>query len=201
MRHPAALTPRPARAQPPADPAQAADNPLPGTAPPSQPARAHRAAQPPRRQPPLDHARNNAYRDHRCLRAPRAALPPPRPRERREGRRLPGPDHGGVAHKKGQPRRAALPAILTTNDASSPLRPHSQGRGTRGRVRVRGPGQSPAAVIRPPADHRADAAVRRCDFAACNGTAPRLPRIWLDPVRLMEALGRVLGPRSARHPS
>jgi putative transposase len=30
----------------------------------------HRAAQPPRRQPPLDHARINAYRDHWCLRAP-----------------------------------------------------------------------------------------------------------------------------------
>ena len=100
--------------------------------PPSQTPRTARAAQPPRRQPPLDHARNNAYRDHRCLRAPRAALPPPRPRERREGRRPPEPDHGGVAHEKGQPRRAALTAILTTNDASPPLRPHYQGRGTAG---------------------------------------------------------------------
>src|SRR5580693_4077912 len=51
-------------------------------------------------------------------------------KRRREGRRLPEPDHGGVAHEKGQPHRAALPAILTTNDASSPLRPHYQRRGT-----------------------------------------------------------------------
>jgi hypothetical protein len=87
--------------------------------------------QPSCRQPPLDHARNNAYRDHRCLRAPNAALPAPPPRER-EGRRLPGHDHGGVAHEKGQPRRVALPAILTKNGASPPLRHHSQGRGTGG---------------------------------------------------------------------
>src|ERR1022692_2495472 len=78
--------------------------------------------------PPLDHARNNACRDHRCPRPPRAALPPPRPRERREGRRQPGPDHGGVAHEKGQPRRAALPAILTTNDANPSLRPAARPR-------------------------------------------------------------------------
>jgi hypothetical protein len=86
----------------------------------SQTPRTARVAQSPRRQPPLDHARNNAYRDHRCLRAPRAALPPPRPRERREGRCVPEPDHGGVAHEKGQPRRAALPAILTANDEIVP---------------------------------------------------------------------------------
>ena len=72
------------------------------------------------------------YRDHRCLRAPRAALPPPRPRERREGRRQPERDHGGVAHEKGQPSRVALLAILTINDARRPLRPHRECRRTRG---------------------------------------------------------------------
>ena len=98
--------------------------------PPRQRARAPRAAQPPRRQPPLDHACITVYRDHRCLRAPRAALPPPRPRERREGRRQPERDHGGVAHEKGQPIRVALQVILTANDARRPLRPHRERRRT-----------------------------------------------------------------------
>ena len=124
MSHPAAAAPRPARAQPPADPALTPDHPPAAMPPPSQPARAPRAAQPPRCQPPLDHARISAYRPSV---PPRTSRGPPgtSAKRTREGRRLPGPDHGGVAHEKGQPCRAALPAILTTNDASSPLRPHS----------------------------------------------------------------------------
>ena len=93
MRAPTLSTPRPPRAQPPADPACPADHPLPGMPPPRQPTRARRAAQPPRRQPPLDHARINAYRDHWCLRAPRAALP------------LLGQEKGG--------RAAAYPDVIT----------------------------------------------------------------------------------------
>src|ERR1019366_5220652 len=46
MRAPTLSTPRPPRAQPPADPACPADHPLPGMPPPRQPTRAPRAALP-----------------------------------------------------------------------------------------------------------------------------------------------------------
>src|ERR1035441_5959534 len=51
-------------------------------------------------------------------------------KRKREGRCLPEPDHGGVAHEKGQPCRVALLAILTTNGARRLLRPHRECRGT-----------------------------------------------------------------------
>ena len=142
MRHPAAAAPRPPRAQPPADPVLTPDHPLPGMPPPSQPARAPRAAQPPRCQPPLDHARITVYRDHRCLRAPRAALPAPRPRE--DGRAAAYPNLITVAsHTKkdnpaGLPSRPSSPPtapgspyVLTGNAAGQGL-----ARGTAGQPRA-----------------------------------------------------------------
>jgi hypothetical protein len=92
MRDPAGRAPRPPRAQPSVDPALTPDHPLPGM-PPRQPASTPRTAQPAFRQPPLDHARSNAYRDHRCLRAPVRPLP------------LPGQEKGGGA--------AAYPDVIT----------------------------------------------------------------------------------------
>jgi hypothetical protein len=107
MRDPAALAPRPAGAQPPADPAPTPDDPVTGMPPPSQTPRTARAAQPPRRQPPLDHARNNAYRDHRCLRAP--ARPSRHLGQEKDGRAAANPNLITVAShtKKGNP--AGLP--------------------------------------------------------------------------------------------
>ena len=64
-----------------------------------------------------------------CSAGSKAGPSPRHPGHTRADKRA-GPDHGGVAHEKGQPRRVALPAILTTNDASPPLRPHSPSRGT-----------------------------------------------------------------------
>jgi hypothetical protein len=103
MRDPATLAPRPAGTQPPADAALTSDNPLPGMTSPSQTPRTARAAQPPRHQPPLDHARNNAYRDHRCLRAP--ARPSRHLGQEKDGRAAAYPNLITVAShtKKGNP--------------------------------------------------------------------------------------------------
>jgi hypothetical protein len=92
----------------------------PSMPPPRQPGRARRAAQPPRRQPPLDHARISAYRDHRCLRAPRAALPPPRPRERREGAAY--PDLITVASHTKKDNPAGLPSRPSSSQTTSARR-------------------------------------------------------------------------------
>ena len=53
-------------------------------------------------------------------------------KRRREGRRQPERDHGGVAHEKGQPSRVALKPILTANGRRRPLRPHRERRRTNG---------------------------------------------------------------------
>ena len=49
---------------------------------------------------------------------------------KREGRRQPERDHGGVAHEKGQPSQVALQPILTVNGARRPLHPHRERRRT-----------------------------------------------------------------------
>src|ERR1035441_980771 len=137
MRAPTLSTPRPPRAQPPADPACPADHPLPGMPPPRQPTRARRAAQPPRRQPPLDHARINAYRDHWCLRAPRAALP--LLGQEKGGRAAAYPDVITVASHTKKDNPAGLPSSPSLPPTAPGSTPASSSSGTTGlSVRVKG---------------------------------------------------------------
>ena len=109
------------RAQPPADPARTPDHPLPGMPPPRQSASTPRTAQPAFRQPPLDHARNNAYRDHRCLRAP--VRPSRQLGQEKDGRAAAYPDVITVASHTKKDNPAGLPS-KPSSPATAPGRPY-----------------------------------------------------------------------------